>query len=63
MKQSQPRQGCLADVKVIDASNFLAAPSISMHLGDLGADVIKVERPGTGDELRAWGSARNGVGL
>jgi crotonobetainyl-CoA:carnitine CoA-transferase CaiB-like acyl-CoA transferase len=55
--------GCLADIRVIDASNFLAAPSISMHLGDLGAEVIKVERPGSGDELRAWGSARDGVGL
>lgn len=55
--------GCLADIRVIDASNFLAAPSVSMHLGDLGADVIKIERPGTGDELRAWGSARDGVGL
>jgi formyl-CoA transferase len=48
---------------VIDASNFLAAPSISMHLGDLGADIVKLERPGSGDELRAWGSARDGVGL
>lgn len=56
-------QGCLADIRVVDASNFLAAPSISMHLGDLGAEVIKVERPGSGDELRAWGSARAGVGL
>jgi len=55
--------GCLADIRVIDASNFLAAPSISMHLGDLGAAVIKVERPGSGDELRAWGSAKDGVGL
>lgn len=55
--------GCLADIRVIDASNFLAAPSVSMHLGDLGADVIKIERPGSGDELRAWGSARDGVGL
>lgn len=63
MSESRPSQGCLADIRVIDASNFLAAPSISMHLGDLGADVIKVERPGSGDELRAWGSARDGVGL
>jgi crotonobetainyl-CoA:carnitine CoA-transferase CaiB-like acyl-CoA transferase len=56
-------QGSLADIRVIDASNFLAAPSISMHLGDLGADIVKIERPGSGDELRAWGSARDGIGL
>jgi crotonobetainyl-CoA:carnitine CoA-transferase CaiB-like acyl-CoA transferase len=63
MSGSAPPVGCLADIRVIDASNFLAAPSISMHLGDLGADIVKLERPGTGDELRAWGSARDGVGL
>jgi crotonobetainyl-CoA:carnitine CoA-transferase CaiB-like acyl-CoA transferase len=63
MKASAPPAGCLADIRVIDASNFLAAPSISMHLGDLGADIVKLERPGSGDELRAWGSARDGVGL
>lgn len=63
MTQAREAAGCLADIRVIDASNFLAAPSVSMHLGDLGADVIKIERPGSGDELRAWGSARDGVGL
>jgi crotonobetainyl-CoA:carnitine CoA-transferase CaiB-like acyl-CoA transferase len=63
MTETTQAKGCLADIRIIDASNFLAAPSISMHLGDLGADVIKVERPGSGDELRAWGSARDGVGL
>lgn len=35
----------------------------SMYLGDFGADVIKVERPDTGDELRLWGHNKNGVGL
>jgi len=53
----------LAGVRVVDISNHLAAPSASMHLADFGAEVIKVERPGTGDELRYWGNNKNGVGL
>lgn len=58
MSQSQTTDrplGPLHGVKVIDLSNFLAAPSISMYLGDLGADVIKLERPDGGDEFRNWG--------
>ena len=56
-------QGALAGVKVVDISNFLAAPMSTMFLADFGADVIKVERPGTGDELRFWGENKGGVGL
>jgi len=51
------------DVKVIDISNFLAAPMSAMFLADFGADVVKVERPDTGDEVRYWGRNKNGVGL
>jgi crotonobetainyl-CoA:carnitine CoA-transferase CaiB-like acyl-CoA transferase len=47
--------GPLAGVRVIDASRVLAGPFCGMLLGDLGADVVKVERPDTGDETRAWG--------
>jgi crotonobetainyl-CoA:carnitine CoA-transferase CaiB-like acyl-CoA transferase len=42
-------------LKVLDLSRVLAGPVCSMILGDLGADVIKVERPGEGDETRGWG--------
>ncbi|MBZ6226338.1 CoA transferase [Streptomyces olivaceus] len=40
---------------VADFSRVLAAPYLTMLLGDLGADVVKVERPGAGDDTRAWG--------
>jgi crotonobetainyl-CoA:carnitine CoA-transferase CaiB-like acyl-CoA transferase len=53
----------LAGTTVVDISNFLAAPLCSMFLADFGADVIKVERPGLGDEVRRWGEVKNGVGL
>lgn len=45
----------LEDVKVLDLSRILAMPYCSMMLGDLGAEIIRVERPGLGDETRHWG--------
>ena len=55
--------GALSGVKVLDLSNFLAAPLASMFLSDFGADVLKVEQPVKGDEIRKWGDSKNGVGL
>jgi crotonobetainyl-CoA:carnitine CoA-transferase CaiB-like acyl-CoA transferase len=45
----------LTDVRVLDASRVLAGPFCGQLLGDLGAEVIKVERPDSGDETRTWG--------
>ncbi len=47
--------GPLADVLVVDLSRALAGPHAAMMLGDLGARVIKVESPATGDDTRGWG--------
>ena len=54
MSSADP-QGALHGVRVLDLTRILAGPLCTMMLGDMGADVIKVEPPGAGDDTRSWG--------
>ena len=55
MKTFDPEtSGPLKDVRVLDLSRLVAGNMLSAYLADFGADVIKVEREGVGDDLRSW---------
>jgi len=47
--------GALAGIRVVDLTRILAGPLCAMMLGDMGADIVKVEPPGAGDDTRTWG--------
>ncbi|HEX4243934.1 MAG TPA: CoA transferase [Acidimicrobiales bacterium] len=56
-------RGPLNGLRVVDAATLVAGPMVATNLGEFGADVIKVEQPGTGDPLRTWGHRKDGIGL
>ena len=62
MEQAQAVNAPLAGIKVLDLSRVLAGPWCTQLLADLGAEVIKIERPGAGDDTRHWGPPWHGEG-
>jgi succinate--hydroxymethylglutarate CoA-transferase len=52
---TDPANGPLAGIRVVDLTRILAGPLCTMMLGDMGADVIKIEPPDKGDDTRSWG--------
>ena len=52
--------GALADLRVLELGTLIAGPFCGQLLGDMGAEVIKIEAPGQGDPMRTWGPQKRG---
>ncbi len=59
MPDARPLDG----LRVVEAATLAAGPMVGTALGEFGAEVVKVEQPGTGDPMRTWGDRRDGIGL
>jgi crotonobetainyl-CoA:carnitine CoA-transferase CaiB-like acyl-CoA transferase len=60
MAKTAIRRGALGDLRVLELGTLLAGPFCGQLLGDLGAEVIKIEPPGQGDPMRVWGRQKAG---
>ena len=61
--ESGPESGALDDLRVLELGSMLAGPFCGTLLGEFGAEVVKVEKPGQGDALREWPPMKDGVAL
>ncbi|MER5756405.1 CoA transferase [Streptomyces sp. NPDC002088] len=62
-EEPTPRHGPLHGLRVVEIATLAAGPTVATTLGEFGAEVIKVEQPGSGDPMRTWGDRRDGIGL
>ncbi|MEX5632801.1 CaiB/BaiF CoA transferase family protein [Parafrankia sp. FMc2] len=53
----------LSGLRILDMASLAAAPLVATYLGELGADVVKLEQPQGGDPIRGWGAQKDGIGL